>query len=305
MNLSVKAPPQVYCIILNYNGRTLLGEALDSVFKMSYPNFSVVVCDNGSTDGSVEDVRKLFPNVTLIENGANLGFGGGNNAGIRYCIERGAEWVILLNYDIVVDPMMLTELMNIALTDPAIGMLSPKIYYFSDPDLLWYAGGRVNFRRGKVSHRGLRERDHGRYDTVCDTEYISGCAMLMSRAMIERVGMFDPIYFPAYTEDADLSERTRRAGFRLVYVPSAKLWHKVSSFSGGGLTPFKTMLKVEHNLIFFKRYACWYHWLTIPFFVGGEALFFVVKELIKGNFGVLSALFRGFGKALGRLTQRT
>jgi GT2 family glycosyltransferase len=293
--------PLVYCILLNWNGRDLLLETLDSVTKLNYPNFRIVVVDNGSTDGSQDAVKKAYPHLTLIENGANLGFGGGNNVGMEYALKCGAEWIILLNSDIAVDSNMLSDLMNVAVTDNNIGVLSPKIYYFDKKNLLWYAGGAINYWSGIVSHRGLREEDAGQFDNIANTDYISGCAMLIRRSVLENVGMFDPVYFPAYSEDADLSTRIKRAGYRLVYVPQAKLWHKVSAFSGGGLTPLKTMLKVEHNLIFFKRYARWYHWITIPFSVGGTAILFVGKELFKGNFKIIAALVKGFTKAVGRL----
>jgi GT2 family glycosyltransferase len=293
--------PLVYCVILNLNGRALLLETLESVLQMPYRNCRIVVADNGSTDGSLEGVRTLYPEVDIIENGRNLGFGEGNNAGMRYALERGADWVFLLNNDITVDRNLLTELMRVSVTDQNIGMLCPKIYYASEPGKLWYAGGRVNFWTGQVSHRGIREIDRDQYNSVVDTDYVTGCAMLIRRHALETVGMFDPIYYPIYAEDADLSTRFLRAGFRLVYVPSAKLWHKVSAFSGGGLTPFKTRLKVEHNLIFFRRYARWYHWLTMPWCVAAGTLAFIGRELLRGNFKVVAALFNGFVRALAKL----
>lgn len=125
--------------------------------------------------------------------------------------------------------------------------------------------------------------------------------MLIKREVMEEIGLLDLIYSPMYSEDADYSARALRAGFRLVYVPSGKVWHKVSAFSGGGLTPLKTRLKVEHNFIFFKRYARWYHWLTIPFCIGGAAFLFVLKELLKGNFGIVTALARGFVNTIRKL----
>ncbi|TAK50681.1 MAG: glycosyltransferase family 2 protein [Bacteroidetes bacterium] len=293
--------PLVYCVILNLNGRALLLETLDSVLKMTYPRFEVLVVDNGSTDGSQDAVRTSYPNLVLIENGTNLGFGEGNNVGIRYAVEHGAEWVILLNNDIAVEPAMLTEMMNVAISNPNIGILSPKIYFFSEPDTFWYAGGKINFLTGIISHRGIREQDKGQYDASGETEYATGCAFLVKREVIQTVGMFDPVYFPAYTEDADWTERARRAGYSIMYVPKARMWHKVSSFSGGGMTPLKTQLKVEHNLIFFKRYAAWYHWLTIPLCIGAATLRFVLQQILKGNFRIITALFRGFMKAFKKL----
>jgi len=293
--------PSVYCVVLNMNGKTLLLESLESIMKMTYPNFKVVVVDNGSTDESPDAVRTQYPSVTVLENGKNLGFGEGNNVGIRYSLKQGAEWIFLLNNDIAVDPEMLTELMKAASSDEMIGILSPKIYYYSEPNKIWYAGGKVNYFTGIISHRGLREMDSGQYDQVEETDYITGCAFLIKRKVVESVGMFDPIYFPIYSEDADWSVRTQRAGYHLVYVPHAKLWHKVSAFSGGGLTPYKTRLKVEHNLIFFKRFARWYHWITIPWCVGGMTIFFILKQLLKGNFKIITSLFKGFKDAIRRI----
>jgi len=299
--------PLVYCVVLHLglqpdgSARRLLAETLDSIRQMTYPNFRIIVVDNGSTDGSQEMIRSRYPAIELIENGENLGFGGGNNVGMEHALGKGADWILLLNNDIVVDREMLTELMATGAADEHVGVLCPKIYYHAEPDRLWYAGGKVNFWTGIISHRGIRETDHGQYDTIEQVGYVTGCAFLVRRDALVQVGLFDPVYHPAYPEDADLTERVRRAGYTLVYVPRAKLWHKVSSFSGGGMTPFKTKLKVEHNLIYFKRYARWYHWLTIPWCVGGMAVVFVLREFLRGNFRVLQALLRGFGKAAGRL----
>jgi len=300
-------PPLVYCIVLTCglepDGRIkkLLCDTLDSVKKMTYPNFRIVVVDNGSIDGSQETVRTQFPETTLIENGKNLGFMEGSNVGLRYALAQPAGWALLLNNDISVDPAMLSEMMNVAIAHPDVGIIAPKIYYFSEPNILWYAGGLINYLAGIISHRGLRQEDRGQYDRIEETDYITGCAMLIKREVLETVGLLDPIYSPMYSEDADFSVRARRAGFKLMYVPRAKLWHKVSSFSGGGLTPLKTRLKVEHNLIFFKRYARWYHWITIPFCIAAVALLFVIKELLKGNVGIVSALFSGIVRALRSL----
>jgi GT2 family glycosyltransferase len=293
--------PSVFCLVLNLNGSALLKETLLSIRAMTYPNRRVIVLDNGSTDGSQAMVRNEFPEAQLIENGKNLGFGGGNNVGMQYALEQGADWIILLNNDVELDRAMLDEMMNVAAGDERIGALAPKIFYASEPDSFWYAGGRINFWTGIVAHRGLRQKEAGQFDRTEDTGYITGCAFLVRSSVLRAVGLFDPVYHPIYSEDADLSMRILRAGYRLVYVPRAKMWHKVSAFSGGGLTPFKTQLKVEHNLIFFKRYARWYHWLTIPVCVGGATLGFLVRELVKGNYSIIAALGRGFIKALRRL----
>src|ERR1041385_3465227 len=297
----MKHPPLVHCIVLNMNGKALLLETLESLRQMTYQNFKLAVVDNGSTDGSQDAVRSHFPSVEVIENGENLGVMEGYNVGMRYSLHRNGDWAFLLNNDIAVGPELLSELINTAISDKDIGILAPKIYYASEPNTFWYAGGNINYVTGIISHRGIREEDRGQYDRTEDTEYITGCAMLIKREVMEEIGLLDLIYSPMYSEDADYSARALRAGFRLVYVPSGKVWHKVSAFSGGGLTPLKTRLKVEHNFIFFKRYARWYHWLTIPFCIGGAAFLFVLKELLKGNFGIVTALARGFVNTIRKL----
>lgn len=293
--------PKVYGLILNFNGKAFLLETLASVTQITYSNLHLLVVDNGSTDGSVQAARALFPNVTFIENGANLGFGEGNNAGMRYALQHGADWVLLLNNDLTVAPDLLTHMMQAAAADERLGMLGPKIYYHDQPGTIWFAGGRINYWAGTTSHRGIRELDRGQYDRAEETDYLTGCTLLIRREVLERVGMFDPIYFPAYSEDADLCVRAARGGYRLLYVPQAKVWHKVSSSSGGGMTPFKTKLKVQHSLIFFKRYARWYHWLTMPWCIAALAFVFVMKELLKGNWSVIAALLRGFARAPRKL----
>ncbi len=289
--------PLVYTIILNFNGKKLLLETLASVKQIAYPNFRIIVVDNGSTDGSLTAVRAQYPEAILIENEKNLGFGEGNNVGMRYALQHGAEWVLLLNNDLAVAPDLLTHMMNVATSDAKIGIVGPKIYYHDQPEMIWFAGARINYWAGLTAHRGIREIDRGQYDRVEDADYITGCTMLIRREVLERLGRFDPIYFPAYSEDADLCVRAQRAGYRLVYVPQAKVWHKVSSSSGGGMTPFKTKLKVQHSLILFKRYARWYHWLTIPWCVAALAFVFVIKELARGNWRIVSALLHGFARA--------
>ncbi|MEK7729197.1 MAG: glycosyltransferase family 2 protein [candidate division KSB1 bacterium] len=289
--------PLVHALILNFNGKQLLLETLASVVQITYPNFKIIVVDNGSSDGSQALVRAQYSEGILLENEKNLGFGEGNNVGMRYALEHGAEWVLLLNNDLTVAPDLLTHMMAVAMADATIGILGPKIYYHDQPETIWFAGGRINYWAGLTAHRGIREMDRGQYDRVEDTDYLTGCTMLIRREVLERVGLFDPIYFPAYTEDADLCVRAQRAGYRLLYAPQAKVWHKVSSSSGGGMSPFKTKLKVQHSLIFFKRYTRWYHWLTIPWSIAGLAFVFVVRELARGNWRIVSALLRGFARA--------
>jgi GT2 family glycosyltransferase len=311
MNPSPQKKPMVWAAVLHCgldpggSAQLPLRESLDSLRRMTYPNFRIVVIDNGSVDGSQAMIRKEYPGVQLVENGSNLGVMGGYNTGLRFGLDHSADWILLLNNDIVVDPEMLTRIVEAAEADPAVGIAGPAMYFHSRPDTFWYAGGRVNFFTGIISHRGLRERDRGQYAVTGETGYMNGCAMLIRRDVVERIGMLDLIFSPMYSEDVDYCLRARKAGYKLLYVPSAKLWHKVSAFSGGGMTPLKTRMKVQHNFIVLKRHARWYHWLTIPWCIGFMTIVFVVKELLKGNFAIIGALLTGFVGVVKKIFTRT
>ncbi|MFQ5864019.1 MAG: glycosyltransferase family 2 protein [bacterium] len=287
----------VHVIILNWNGKHDTLECLRSLEKVAYPNFRICLVDNASSDGTIEAVREHFPDVKIIINSENLRFARGNNIGLQHALEHGADYVLLLNNDTIVDPLLLQELVNVAESNANIGMVGPKIYHYDQPNLIWSAGGDISFWQGKIAHRGLRKVDAPKYNRISEVDYLTACALLIRKEVIQKVGLLDPSYF-MYTEDADWCERTRRAGYKLFYVPSAKVWHKISATSGGGLTSFKAFHKVKSSFLFFTKYARWYHWLTIPFFVSMSTLWFVSQQLLKGNFSTISSLFRGFKEVL-------
>jgi GT2 family glycosyltransferase len=256
--------PTVYVIILSWNGRSDTLECLRSFKNVAYKNYRIVVVDNASVDGTVQAVRGEFPEIDIIVNSSNLRFAGGNNVGIKYAIEKGADFILLLNNDTLVDQNFLWMMVRTALSENNIGMVGPKIFYDNDKRRLWYAGGRIEWWKGWISHRGVREYDSGRYDDRCETDYITGCCILVKREVIENIGLLDESYY-IYGEDADWCIRASRSGYKLLYEPSAIIWHKLSVSAGGHLSWFKNYNKLKSQLKFLFRYAKWYHWLTIPF----------------------------------------
>lgn len=255
--------PLVYIILVNWNGREITLDCLHSLEGISYRSVKTVVVDNGSSDGSMTAIREQFPDVTVLEMNTNLGFAGGTNAGIRYGLENHAELFLLLNNDTTVDDGFLSAMVERAISNPTIGIVAPKIYYHSEPDRIWFAGGSLSMWTGTMSHIGIRELDRGQYDTATEIEYATGCCILTRREVIEKVGMLDESY-AMYTEDADFSMRTRRAGYTIMYEPKARIWHKLSVSAGGHLSLFKMRHKFRSNLRFFAHYAAWYHWLVFP-----------------------------------------
>jgi len=255
--------PRAIIIIVNWNGKDVTLDCLASLQRVSLPACRVLVVDNGSTDDSVSAIRTRYPATELLALPENRRFAGGNNAGIRQALAGGADFILLLNNDTVVDPGFLTALLDRFRREERCGMVVPKIYYHNAPDLLWYAGGELSFWTGTTRHRGIREPDRGQYDTAVETGYATGCCLLVSREVVERIGLLDESFF-MYSEDADWCMRARRAGYRIMFEPRARIWHKLSVSAGGHLSGFKLWNKALGNFRFFARYARWYHWLTFP-----------------------------------------
>jgi len=263
---AVQNGASIAIIVLNWNGRDLTLDCLRSLAAVTTPHVRIILVDNASTDGSSDAVRQHYGSrVTLIENAQNLGFAAGNNVGIRRALDDGADFILLLNNDTVVAPDFVDHLHKPMLSSPDIGITAPKIYYAEPKNQIWFAGGELSMWRGIARHTGIRETDRGQYDQERDIDYATGCAFLVRRAVLEKIGDLDPGY-RAYFEDADFCVRARRAGFRIRYIPAAHVWHRISASTGGQLSRRKAGRKLASARRFFGRYARPYHWVTIPFF---------------------------------------
>jgi GT2 family glycosyltransferase len=255
--------PRVFIILVNWNGKAVTLDCLDSLSQVTYKNFKTIVVDNKSNDGSAEAIAKAYPEVIVLKQQENLRFAGGNNVGMNYALENGAELICLLNNDTTVDKDFLTHLIARIKSDNTIGMVAPKIYYHSEPKRIWFAGGEISMWTGTMRHTGIRELDSGQHDTSKTIDYTTGCCILTSKEVIKQVGMLDESYF-MYTEDADWSMRVRQAGYSIVYEPKAKVWHKLSVASGGHLSFFKMTNKFISNLRFFFQYTTLPQKLVFP-----------------------------------------
>jgi GT2 family glycosyltransferase len=261
-------PARVGIVILNWNGHDVLQDCLRSIFALGYPCFQVIVVDNGSTDVTTEMLERDYPNVLRIENKVNLGFAAGNNQGIRLALERGNEYVLVLNNDTILDPDCLTRLVERAQSDSRIAAISPKIYFAQPPDSLWFAGGTFNYWTGRNGHVGYKKSDTGSWNAAEEVEFISGCALLTSRTAWQNIGGFDELLF-TYSEDVDWSLRVRKAGFKLFYEPRAVVWHRESfSTVRNGWQAIQLYYCTRNPMVVMWKQGRWWHWITfLPFHV--------------------------------------
>jgi GT2 family glycosyltransferase len=274
VNSSDTDHPLVYVVVLTWNQRQVTLDCLESLAQMTYPNFRTLVVDNGSTDGTAEAIKGRFPDVEIIVNERNLGYPGGCNVGLRYALNRGADYIFAINNDVTVDPAILDELMReIA---PDVGILAPKIYSASDPNRIWSVGGQRHRLTLEMTHRGDGELDRGQWNEVLERDYLIGCAHLFSRSLLEDIGLLDAGFF-LYYDDPDICMRAQQAGYRLLMVPRALMWHTGADSSGGVGTPRERYYMARSNVRLLRKHVRGWRWLFVVPYRTGSA----VKTLLR------------------------
>ena len=268
--------PSVAIITINWNGLEDTIECLESLKNITYPNYKIIVVDNGSEGDDVRVLREKYGNyIHIIENQRNYGFAEGANIGMRYALKGFSPgYLLVLNNDTVVDPDFLVKMMEVALADKKIGIIGPKIYYYDEPERVWFAGGSINYWLGRLWHRGIGRIDSRRFDDIADVDFISGCCMLVSRDVLSSIGLLDSAFFFG-TEDYDISLRAAKSGFRVLYVPGAKIWHKIgrsTGRTGRRPTPFVAYYFAKNHFILMGK-----HWSRLQF--ATATLYFIVIRL--------------------------
>ena len=241
----MKKYPKVFVVILNYNGGNFIKKCLASVFKNDYPNFEVVVVDNNSTDSSLEMAKSNFSKATFIKNEENVGFSAGNNVGIRFSLERMADYVCLLNNDAEIEKDFILRLVEVLEKNSKIGIASPVIFNGENKQV-WFSKGKINWLTMKANHSTKIETKD-----FYESEFITGCAMMIKADVFNEVGLLDEDFF-LYWEDVDFSYRAQKAGFKNVVVTAAWAYHFEKSEEQ---KDNKTYWLVVSGLIFFKKNA--------------------------------------------------
>lgn len=238
---------KVFINTINYNTKKETVNCLMSIQKLDRVGIelSVLVIDNGTEPFDIDENAFEDIGLSIIKTKSNLGFSGGHNLGIKTVLKRGADFILILNNDTILEKNILIELLK-PFKELNIGMTVPKMYFAPGFEfhknrykkgqigkVLWYAGGDIDWENVYSKHRGVDEVDNGQYDNTEETVFASGACLMVKREVFEKVGVFDHRYF-MYFEDADFNVRIRKAGYRVLYVPKAVLWHVNAASSGSG-----------------------------------------------------------------------
>ena len=275
--MSIVDSPFVTIIILNWNNWQDTLECLDSVSQLDYPNFKIIVFDNGSVNDSVIKIKENYgSSIILLESPQNLGFAGGNNLSLEYLKELNPDYIFFLNNDTIIEKNVLSILIEQAVTDPNIGILTPKIYFYNpnlSHEIIWYGGSKLNLMLGKTFMVGYRKKNHERYNKISYVDFISGCSMLVKADVLDQIGGFDPDYFNIF-EDADFCVRAKQKNYKLLYVPKACVYHKESMSFGSSYSLFSVYFQVRNRLLFIKKNVK-NKWKVIAYF---SAFISIVKK---------------------------
>jgi len=224
--------PKVSIIILNWNTCEDTIECLESLKKIDYQNYEIIIVDNASSGDDVRILQDRFGDyVHIIANGRNDGFAGGCNIGMHYALEKGTDYILMLNNDTIVDARFLSEMVKVAEGDRAIGITGSKIYYERYPNRLQSVGGKMNWWLGTITFYGRKVEDIGQYDNLAERDFVVGTSLLVKKIVIDKISFLDNINFFFNYEDVDYCTRAKRAGFKIVYVPESKIWHKYGASS--------------------------------------------------------------------------
>lgn len=294
---------KVAIVILHYKGKEFTDKCLSSVKKLKKENFKLqVIVVNNNPDEKIDDLRWKYANFSFINTGKNLGFVGGNNLGIKKALETQVDFVFVLNNDTIVEENMMMELVKAAKSHPETGIFSPLIYFAKNHEfhfdrykesergkVVWFAGGIIDWKNVLTFHKDVDEVDKGQFKKIKTIDFATGCGILIRASVFEKTGLLDEKYF-LYFEDSDFSVRVKRQGFKIMFIPKAKMWHFNAGSSGVGGS-LQDYYLTRNRLLFGMRYAslrakfALLRWGISRMIIGTSWQKKGFIDFLKGNFG--------------------
>jgi GT2 family glycosyltransferase len=266
---------------------------ISSILETGFPENQIIIVDNASTDGSVEEVHKSFgPRINLIRNKDNLGFAEGNNIGVSQAKELGARWYFLLNNDTIVSQKVFEEFSHVIINFPDISIFSPMILQYHHPNMIWNAGNRL-IPGTLLSYQVLTGRLNNRqFQNIIIVDFITGCGMLIKAEVVDCIGLFNPDLF-MYGEDVDFCWRAKQAGYKIACATKARIWHKISG--GGGGDSYKSrFLRVRNQIYFYKKYSNIIQKPIMLIFTLAQLIVRGAHDLVSRKPELIKASIRGF-----------
>jgi len=288
----------VSIIIPTYNRKPEILDCLASIYELNYDNFEVVVIDNCSTDQTPDAIKKYYPLVKLIVMPENLGAVKARNIGIE---NSKGDYLLFVDSDNVLDPESLEYLVELAETDKSIGFVGPKMYYYTDPKRIWYAGAKISLSTAKTTYVGINEIDHGQYDQVREVEHIPN-VWIVKREVINKIGGMESVYVMTYGE-SDWAIRAIKEGFKVMFCPKAKVWHKIPlPKDQNGLravigfdNPYRIYYSARNRTIFMKRFASKLNFICFILIFNNIFLIYYVLIIIKyGEYHLIKDYIKGY-----------
>ena len=255
-----KISPAVGVVIVNHNLNDSLRETLQSFRKVDYPDLQIVVSDNASSDGSQAMVRTEFPEVHLLAHETEQGYARAASLGMAALADK-SKYIFSTTNDVMVDPQIIHVLVDYAESHSDAGVLGTKIYFFDRPTTLWHAGGRIHPLHGHSYHLGWERKDGPVYSKVRECDFVTGCGFLLRTDVLKKIGYFkEDLVF--YSEDAELCYRFREAGYKAMYIPEAKMWHKTGTTLAKN-RPVQLRYSTRNGLYLLQRHRVGWHPFTL------------------------------------------
>lgn len=283
---------KVYIVLLNYKGYEDTMDCINSLKKLTYKNYQIIIVDNASPDDSYNRLKKdIGDTYILLQSGENGGFAKGNNVGIKYALDHGGDYILLLNNDTLVEENLIEELLKPFKEKKNIGISTGKIYYEEKRDTLWFAGGKFNTKRFYGMHIGEGERDDNKYNEPKEITFSTGCLMMIKKEVFTNVGFLPEEYF-MYYEDVDFSLMVQKCGYKIYYNPKAVIYHKVSASTGGEESPFAIEWNTRNRIFIMKKYN-----KSLCFFYLTRILI-ILKYLLSGKRFKINPIFLGIKRGI-------
>ena len=288
-------------VLVNFRQADQTIDCIRSLEKNTMLDFQTIIVDNQSTPESAEKLKRHCPNSTVIPVPENLGFAEGNNLGIRFALQSDSELILLLNNDTIAHRDLLKTLVNTAISEKTAGVVGAKIYFYDDPKMLWYAGGRLVAGKALATHRGLKQEDDGSFDVLEETDFVTGCCLMTKREVVQKIGFLDAGFF-LYYEDVDFCLRAKEAGYSVLYQPAATLYHKVSASTEWD-SPVYIYFNLRNKILFLRKHTRPSVWIAnlpyLVYFYGRQFIRLIFKHR---NFRAAEAALFGLSDGLKGFT---